>query len=159
MQSLMGTSPADGKEARRLRALVPQGGKQVAGAEALGITPGAVRPGVRKARPGGVPALHRRPRPGRWAPRHDRPRRGHLDPGTSGPDPPAGVRRVLRPLPGGTDAAGVRREPERAGAVLPGAQKRPWMKAGPSCGPMHRGAVCGPRCGGPGPRSRSSGAR
>ena len=41
-----------------------QGWRQLAIADALGVTPGAVSPWLRRGREGGVEALKRRPRPG-----------------------------------------------------------------------------------------------
>src|SRR5881227_2737140 len=58
--------PPEWGEGRRLRAwaLKQQGWRHLAIADALGVTPGAVSPWLRRGREGGVEALKRRPRPG-----------------------------------------------------------------------------------------------
>jgi transposase len=59
-------APVDWREGRRLRAwdLKQQNWSQQAIADALGVTPGAVSPWMRRAREGGVEALKRRVAPG-----------------------------------------------------------------------------------------------
>ena len=76
MKSATDETPADWKEARRLRAweLVQQGWKQTEVAAALGVTKGAVSQWVSQARQGGVAALRHRQRPGGQSKLDDRQR-------------------------------------------------------------------------------------
>ena len=108
-----------------------KGWKQTDMTEALGVTRGAVSQWVSRARDGGAEALRRREPPGGAVQTERgatgpvsriagsgalrlRVLRGNLDPAAGGPGHRAGIRRLIRPFPCGTDSEGLRLQPAEA---------------------------------------------
>lgn len=101
---LPGNRSSDGREARRLRGgdVVQRGWKQKDGADAVGVSKGAVSQGVRRAKEGGSQALRHTTSPGapaRLTPEQKAQLPGLLAPGA----PPCGVRGDRGTLPRGAE--------------------------------------------------------